>query len=82
MNPILRSIAIQTLPKLYTEYGQRIEKLDITTQVLKHCYKNEVIRKTWKPFIKNVISFYKDGIKEAEDALAWSDNSTVINEHN
>jgi len=66
-----KAIAIKLLLKIWIEAFQKIEKMDITTKALEACLKNEMIRKTWKPFCKSVESFFKDCAKEANTAIDW-----------
>ena len=68
-------IFIKILPKIWNESFQKIMKMDLTTQALRVCFKNKLIRSTWGAYVSNVIRFFDDCKKEAEDALDWNFNN-------
>ena len=67
-------LGVMILPKIWAEGFKKVEKQDIVTKALRVCYKNKMMKKTWRPFIKSVVSFLEDGVDEAKTSLQWDND--------
>ena len=68
---MIKKIGIWFLAKMFIDGVKQIEKQNITTSVLKICYKQKLVKENWQKFCEGVDRLLNDAQSELEQARKW-----------